>query len=793
MKNIVVCAAATFLFLAGCGPDGPEITGDLDQADISPDIIAGDDAAPRSDVTVHPMDTAGADLAGGPDNNGGDDALVTDDDGNGSDAATPVDIAPPDTARPDCDLDGITCIFLQGDSITVDGPGAIVNGTTVTVNAAGTYSISGTLDDGQILVDTTDTDLVKLLLNGMSATSSTSSPLYVVTGNNVEVFLVADTINNLVDAATYVYPSAGIDEPNAALFCTADLDITGLGVLNVTGRYNDGINCKDGLDIAGGTIIVNAVDDGIRGKDNVSITGGSVTVTATNNGIKSDNAVDAGRGYINIDAGDVNVTSGGDALTSQNYLKITGGKVTTVSGGGSGTTVADTASAKGLKGIAGVEITGGTINVDSADDGIHSNGPVTVGGGDITVKSALDGMHSETMMRVQDGEIDITSGGGATRTIASTLSAKGIKGTTAATITGGTIIINSADDGIHSGGTVTLDGGVVNITCKTDGVHAETILQGVSGDYTIKSGGGSGSVVGSTSTAKGLKGGTRVQVTGGTYDLNCADDGVHSDGAIVWNGGTVTISTADDGFHGEETLEIGGGEITITKSYEGLESKEITIDDGTIHVTSSDDGINVAGGDGSGGWPPSGPTGETYYLYINGGYVWMNAGGDGLDSNGNIIMTGGTVLVNGPTDNGNGPIDIGDGGSYYFKISGGFLVAAGSSGMAVGNSTSSSQYGVLINLTSSQSAGTVFHLQTSGGADRLTFKPAKKYQSVFFSSPELGTGSHVVYLNGSSTGTLTDNLYTGGTYTPGTQYTTFTISSVSTRVGSGGGPGFPAP
>ena len=167
----------------------------------------------------------------------------------------------------------------------------------------------------------------------------------------------------------------------------------------------------------------------------------------------------------------------------------------------------------------------------------------------------------------------------------------------------------------------------------------------------------------------------------------------------------------------------------------------------------------------------------------------MNANGDGLDSNGNIIMTGGVVLVNGPTANNNGACDFGDSQSNYFKITGGFLVAAGSSGMAVGPGTSSTQNSAVINF-SSQQAGTIFHLQNSSGTDIVTFKPAKTYQSVVFSSPDFGKATYDIYFGGSSTGTLKDGLYKGGTYTPGTKNTSFTVSSVTTKVGSGGGPGW---
>jgi hypothetical protein len=152
-------------------------------------------------------------------------------------------------------------------------------------------------------------------------------------------------------------------------------------------------------------------------------------------------------------------------------------------------------------------------------------------------------------------------------------------------------------------------------------------------------------------------------------------------------------------------------------------------------------------------------------------------------------MNDGVVLVNGPTGNGDGAIDY-DG---TFTMNGGYLVAAGSSGMAQAPSSSSTQYSVLVNLSSAQSAGTLFHIQTQAGDEVLTFVPTKTYQSVAFSSPELANGTtYEVYTGGRSTGTITDGLYAGGTYTPGAQVASFTISSMVTVVGSpGGGPGGP--
>uniref|UniRef100_UPI00356474A9 carbohydrate-binding domain-containing protein n=1 Tax=Seonamhaeicola sp. TaxID=1912245 RepID=UPI00356474A9 len=214
------------------------------------------------------------------------------------------------------------------------------------------------------------------------------------------------------------------------------------------------------------------------------------------------------------------------------------------------------------------------------------------------------------------------------------------------------------------------------------------------------------------------------------------------------------------------TIEINGGEITITEGVEGIEAPDITINNGTLNINTSDDAINAAGA-------------TSNNLYITGGYIVIDCSGDGLDSNGNLTMTGGTVILNGPTAQSNSPLDC-DG---TLSLDGGFLVATGyASNMDEAGSSSSDQYSVLVKLSSTQSAGSLFHIQNSSGESILTFKPAKKYKSVVFSSSSLGTGTYNIYLGGSSTGTETNGLYENETYTPGTLYKSFTISSKTTTV-----------
>lgn len=538
-------------------------------------------------------------------------------------------------------------IILKGDTASANGTGVTVTGNRVTITAAGTYRLSGTLTDGQIIVDTEDKGVVRMILNGVDLHNSTGAPICVMNAKKTVVILADNTQNVLSDGASYVFADPATDEPNAALFSKSDLTIYGNGSLTVNGNYNDGIASKDGLVIASGNLTVQAVDDGIRGKDYLVIKGGKITVTAQGDGLKSDNAEDATRGYLSITAGVIAVTAGGDAIEAQTDILITGGEFVLTAGGGS-------------------------KNRSNAD-----------------------------------------------------------------------------------------------------------------------------------TSMKGIKAAVNVQITGGNFIINAADDAINSNSNLLINGGTFTIATGDDGMHANATLTINNGNIDITDCYEGIESAVITINAGDIRIVASDDGINVAGGNdgsgmnpgmrpgmGAGGrMPPAGagPGQDTfnytgkYYLYVNGGHIVVTAIGDGVDVNGAIEMTNGTIIVNGPTQQMNSALDYDAG----FKMTGGFLVAAGSVGMAQAPDASSSQYSVLINLNSVLPAGTLMRIQDSKGNNVLTFSPTKPYQSIAFSSPELVKGTtYDVYVGGSITGTPQDGLYTAGSYTPGSKYTSLTLTSTATRVGS---------
>jgi len=361
----------------------------------------------------------------------------------------------------------------------------------------------------------------------------------------------------------------------------------------------------------------------------------------------------------------------------------------------------------------------------------------------------------------------------------------GIRGKDYLIIKDGTISIDAGGDGLKSDndeddtrGYIEILTAKLDITASGDAISAYTDVLIEDGTFDLVTNGSS-----TSSSTKGIKSGVNIVIGSGTFDITCNEDAIHSDQTVTINGGTYTISASDDGIHADYDLAIYDAYVTITKSYEGIESTSgnMYIEGGTYVINSSDDGLNVAaGGDSmSGGGFGKSATSSSYTMYLNPDNLAIYAQGDGIDSNGSVEVSGGNIIVHGPTSSGNGALDY----DNTFKQNGGVLIAAGSSGMAQAPSSSSSQNSVSLVFRSSQSANTVYHVESSSGDELFTFKSSKTFQTLVFSSPDLKKStSYVLYTGGSVSGDSFCGYYTGATYSGGTQKTTFTISSTVSSV-----------
>lgn len=330
-----------------------------------------------------------------------------------------------------------TEIVLNGDTITVNGSGATAEDNTVTITADGTYEISGSLDDGQIVVDSDGA--VTLVFNGINVKNSNTAPLYVANAELTTIVLADGTQNYLEDSANYMFSSAEEDEPNATLFSKDDLIFSGNGTLTVIGNYNDGITSKDTLTILGGVFNITAVDDGIRGKDLLQIENGRFVVNAGGDALKADEEDDPTLGIINILAGNFTINADGDAISAFTTVQISNGQFDLTAAGGSHSIIGEDVSAKGIKAGTSVIIDGGSFVIDTADDGIHSNDAITINNGNFVIASGDDGIHGDTTVEINNGDINIMQ------------SYEGIE-SAVITINAGTIHVVASDDGLNVAG-----------------------------------------------------------------------------------------------------------------------------------------------------------------------------------------------------------------------------------------------------------------------------------------------------------------------------------------------------
>ena len=639
-------------------------------------------------------------------------------------------------------------ITLNGDSVTADDKNVEVDGRKVTITGVGTYVLSGTLSDGQIVVDSDDKDSVRLVLNGAEITCSNSSAIWVKAGDTI-ITLADGTENTLTDGAEYTTDSED-DEPKAAVYAKDDLTFNGSGSLTVNGNYKNGIQCKDALKFVYGTYTITAANNGLVGKDSVSVKDGTYTITSGGDGIKSTNTDETDQGYVIIDGGTFTITAEGDGIQAETLLRVNEGDFTITTGGGS-------ANAVQKNGMGG----GGPMGDGGRpDDGQApgNQGTDSSDGQSVNADAAAPDSNSfagSTDTNTPPEKKDPPQGNG---------------GQPGEPPQNNTDNSNSDSNG-SADGSDTSDSDTSGNQMQPGGTPPDMNQQNSEEE--------------DTTSTKGLKSYVELVAAGGTFNIDSCDDALHSDSSVKVTDGTYTINTGDDGIHADKTLNISGGTIDIQQCYEGIEGFDIVIDDGDIRVISSDDAINAAGksedtettsstgeekpsadsladttaesgtnkgqtddsrpdpGNGPGGGQQPGEMNggmeaedQGATLTINGGNLYVNANGDGLDANGDILITGGNLTLHGPEDGGNGTLDY----ASECKITGGTFAAVGSNGMIQNPSEDSEQPVICQSLDSQVESGTVISVKDEEGNVITEIKTEKNVQWYAFSSSKLKVG-----------------------------------------------------
>lgn len=528
----------------------------------------------------------------------------------------------------DYDEDDSVLISLSGDSASSSSDSVQISGSTVMITEEATYILTGTLDDGMIIVDASDTDKIHLVFDGVSIYSETSAALYILEADKVFITLAEGSENSLANGGTFT----AIDDHNidGALFSRQDLTLNGTGSLTVESPAGHGIVCKDDLVITGGIYTVSSASHGLEVNDSIRITGETtLTVDAGKDGMHAENEDDSSLGFVYISDGTIDIEAEGDGVSAGASMQIEGGTFQILAGGGNenGTSESSDAwgefrgggsagrfsetetsetesddsstSMKGLKAAGSMLVTDGSFSIDSADDAVHSDTSVTVNGGTFDIASGDDAFHADEYLTVTGGEIDITASyegmealhvdiqGGDISIVSSDDGLNAAGGTDSSGITGGRDSM-SADggwgDASSSDGTLVISGGNLYINASGDGLDANGTIE-ISGGYIIVEGPTEGDTATLDYDISGvITGGTFIGTgaSGMAQTFSDSEQGVLSVSVGSQTAGTaITISDSDGNIILEYTPEL-SFQVIIFSSPELVSGETYTITAGSV-------------------------------------------------------------------------------------------------------------------------------------------------------------------------------------------------------------------
>lgn len=452
-------------------------------------------------------------------------------------------------------------ITLNKTTATVSGSGAKADGSTITITEEGVYVVSGTLEDGQIIVDASDSDKVQIVLDGVHINCKTNAAIYVREADKVFITLAENSRNTLGGGNEYTQ----IDDNtvDGVIFSKSDLVCNGTGSLTIEADYKHGIVSKDDLVITGGTYKIAAADNGITAKDQIKILDGSFDIDAANSAVKAKNTDDTELGNIYIAGGIFTIEAEQDGFHATGSIVVDDGTITVNSG------------EDGFHADLDTVIHGGTILVEKSYEGLEGK-RVVVNGGDITINASDDGINAANSG--DDGVNAINPG-------ANAVGSGDDDSNAASSNNDSSAAVNSGDDGSISGEADgkepqqmppdTENGSDMQPSqdfdpenAPSDGNAPQNFDPGNApsdGDAPQKMQGGPGGEGNSE---------LYIKITGGTLTVSADGDGLDSNGGLLVTGGTTIVygPTSD----GDSALDYDGSAIATGGTLAAIGSAGMT-------------------------------------------------------------------------------------------------------------------------------------------------------------------------------------------------------------------------
>lgn len=410
--------------------------------------------------------------------------------------------------------DSKTAVLIKADGskLAASSNSVVIKGNKATVTAEGTYIISGTASDGQIVVEADESAKIQLVLNGVDISCTDSAAIYVKSADKVFVTLADGTKNTLKTSGTF--KADGETNVDGVVFSKSDITFNGNGALSVTTASGHGIVTKDDLVFTGGNYTVEVSGHALSGKDSIRVKQGTFTLKSGKDGLHSEHTENTQKGFVYISGGSLDITSDGDGVDASNSISVLGGSFNIVSGGGAENaekkskdfgfggfkdyqqeTSTDSTSCKGIKADGSITLSGCEMNINSADDAVHCGGTLNIKSGDYNIATGDDGLHSDAGVVINDGNVVITE------------SYEGIEGLSI-DINGGVISVTASDDGMNAAGGADQSG--------FGGMMGRDEFQSDSERY--------------------------ISITNGYIVVNASGDGIDANGNVYMKGGECYVS-----------------------------------------------------------------------------------------------------------------------------------------------------------------------------------------------------------------------------------------------------------
>lgn len=456
-------------------------------------------------------------------------------------------------------------ITLTGTTAETDSDAVSVEGSTVTITDEGTYILTGSLEDGWVVVNAGDTDKVQLVLDNVQIANADGAAIYIPAADKVFITTAAGSANTLENGGSYT----AVDDNNidGVIFSKCDLTLNGAGSLTIEAQAGHGVVSKDDLVVTSGSYTITAESQGLSGKDSVAIAGGTFVLTTGKDAIQSDNEEDTEKGYIYLAGGEYTITSQGDGVSASSWLWVADGSYTISTGGGSenGVDHTDSQAPGGMGDMGGgrggrdfaagqpPEKLDGTEQPEQPASGQPPElpeGMEQTGAGqppeDMAAGATPQAPEDTAAAESNESEADTTD----------TTSTKGLKAGTALCVAGGTFAMDCADDAFHTNGDLTWMAGDASVATGDDAFHADGALVVEDGTIAV------------SACYEGLEGLT-VTVQGGTVDIVASDDGVNAAGdnmadcCITITGGQLTVDAGGDGLDSNGDINMSGGTVYV--------------------------------------------------------------------------------------------------------------------------------------------------------------------------------------------------------------------------------------